>query len=303
MKSPRRSDQAKKLCLGSAQWGLPYGIANKTGQPDLTAVGEILRLASNAGIESIDTAHAYGEAEFVTGHFADSFPGFSIYTKTIPLRLPEISHDDVSRVRDAFSQSLERLRRNKVQALLVHHGSDLLAHGGDILWNLLEDLRKEGQVAQIGVSVYAPDELREIAKRYPLQIVQIPASIYDQRFLRGILTPLRASGCEIHARSAFLQGLLLQDPAEFQPHFASIRDHHEKLLSYVRSAGHSAASAAIHFVLNQACLDRVVLGFEQANQLKEILSLLENNKDRPLFLESFAIEREEIVNPSLWPKQ
>ena len=52
-----------KLCLGSAQFGLDYGITNKKGKLDFNEVKEILGFAEDCGINYIDTAQDYGNAE------------------------------------------------------------------------------------------------------------------------------------------------------------------------------------------------------------------------------------------------
>jgi hypothetical protein len=39
-----------RLGLGTAQWGLEYGVANATGRPSAAAVAEMLDLGWSAGI-------------------------------------------------------------------------------------------------------------------------------------------------------------------------------------------------------------------------------------------------------------
>ena len=52
-----------KLALGSANFGLVYGLANQVGKIPQTELEKILAFAKEVGIEIIDTAHAYGDSE------------------------------------------------------------------------------------------------------------------------------------------------------------------------------------------------------------------------------------------------
>ncbi len=56
-----------RLTLGTVQLGLPYGIANQTGQPDYRTSLEIVAAALEGGINSFDTASSYGNGEQVLG--------------------------------------------------------------------------------------------------------------------------------------------------------------------------------------------------------------------------------------------
>ena len=56
-----------QVCLGTAQFGLSYGVTNTSGQVDEQEVRALLDEASSAGLSIIDTAQAYGDAEAVLG--------------------------------------------------------------------------------------------------------------------------------------------------------------------------------------------------------------------------------------------
>ena len=57
----------KRLALGSAQFGLKYGVANKVGRPTCREIKRIIATAKNAGIDTLDTAVSYGESERILG--------------------------------------------------------------------------------------------------------------------------------------------------------------------------------------------------------------------------------------------
>ena len=53
------------LCLGTAQFGLPYGVTNPAGIVSERDVRSILTIASNTDVQWLDTAQAYGSSEEV----------------------------------------------------------------------------------------------------------------------------------------------------------------------------------------------------------------------------------------------
>ena len=52
-----------KLALGTAQFGMKYGVANKHSDFSLEKISEILQYAKKNNINTLDTAVSYGEAE------------------------------------------------------------------------------------------------------------------------------------------------------------------------------------------------------------------------------------------------
>jgi len=295
---------SSRLGLGTAQWGVPrYGVAG-SGRPTAETVAEMLRLGRTHGIDLLDTAHAYGDAEAVIGGVQSCVGDeLRIVTKTMAVRAPRISIEAVTAVVAAFAGSLTRLRRQRVYGLLVHHSNDLLAQGGDRLWAAMEDLRSEGKVAKIGVSVYDPEQLEAIVQRYAPTLVQLPLSVYDRRFERTVLlAALKRADIEVHARSAFLQGLLLLGADELPLYFAPIRAHHASFHAHVRALGVSPLAACLGFCLAQASVDRVIVGCEALEQLAEIIAAAEAAGSPDLPLDVDSLDDAQFLDPSRWPQ-
>jgi len=284
-----------KLALGTAQFGAAYGIAG--AGPLSEAEAELaLRLAAEAGIDTLDTAAVYGDSETVIGrspHRAD----FRIVTKLPPVT----EREPRDFVRRSVASSLERLRVERVHGLLVHRADDLLGVGGDALWSALAALRGEGLVKCIGASVYGPDELATLNERYGPDLVQLPLNVLDQRVLSsGLLPAMRAAGTEIHARSPFLQGLLVmpagQRPAwtaRWQPELAAVDD-------WVEASGLPAEGACLQFALRQEDVDRVVVGIDGTDQLKGLLEQSGNMAMLPP-ADPLACNDEDLILPCRWP--
>lgn len=137
------------LALGTAQFGMAYGIANQQGEVSLEEVGEILTIAKDAGIDTLDTAMSYGESEGKLGQIG--VHNWKVITKlpAVPQRCFGISNW----VKASVADSLKRLKIEKLYGLLLHHPQDLLQDYGEELYNALQSLRSCGIVKKIGISI------------------------------------------------------------------------------------------------------------------------------------------------------
>ena len=130
-----RTVATERLVIGTAAFGQPYGATNTRGQVPETIAGEVLERASALGIDTIDTAPAYGAAEALLGRLPQA-RRFAVVTK---FNLPGETkgRDTATAVVEELCRSLRDLDRRKVDALLRHRGSDLLGpHGDDLLRGL-----------------------------------------------------------------------------------------------------------------------------------------------------------------------
>lgn len=290
-----------KLGLGTAQFGMDYGISNTRGKPGEDEIRCTLDVARAAGIQVIDTAHAYGQSESALGRNLPSEHDFRIVTKTLPLRTETISATNIRQVNSAFHSSLERLHQPAIYGLLVHHASDLLAKDGEHLMSALVSLKSRGLVSKVGVSIYDQPELDAILSRFPIDVVQLPFNVLDQRLLESeTLQRLSEAGIEIHARSIFLQGLLLMDPEKLGTHFMPAKDSLKRLHEFARANGRTPLELALHFATSRKEIDCVIIGVNHHEELADIISA---SRQLPLMddYSGFAIRDETILNPARWP--
>lgn len=290
-----------KIGLGTAQWGMNYGIKNVDGKPQLSEVKKILHNAQLHSIGLLDTAFAYGESEQILGLLAQQTDTFRIVTKTYPIQKNRISHSDVEIVLASFYNSLNKLKREKTYGLLIHHTRDILAEGGDRLWNSLQELKGLSLLEKLGVSVYDPGELEEVLSRYDIDIVQLPINIYDQRFLKNeILKACKNMSIEIHSRSCFLQGVLLIDPDRLPERFEAVKKLQEQLYHEIHNLGLTPLQACLNFSLLQPYVDQTIVGCETFSQYEEIVAASEILEFDYAFLEKFHVDDRLVINPSLW---
>ena len=139
-----------RLALGTVQFGLPYGIANQAGQVSRTEANAMLQLALANGIDTLDTAIAYGDSETCLGEVGSQ--GFRVVTK-LPA-LPDNCADIGDWVQQQVNASLSRLGVVEVYGLLLHRSEQLLGSNGVELYQALQALKDNGQVQKVGVSIY-----------------------------------------------------------------------------------------------------------------------------------------------------
>lgn len=292
-----------KLGIGTVQFGMPYGISNAGGVPAPHEIREILRYAAECGVHYLDTAALYGESERALGEAVDPGANFRIVTKTPKAAAAEVTERDAESLREHFQRSLERLRASRVYGLLIHDADDLLKPGGDRLFSAMANLRDQGLVSKIGASVYSGAQIDRLSGLYPLGLVQVPVSVLDQRLLAGgQLRRLKEKGVEIHARSVFLQGLLLMKREELPAHLAAARPWLDRVNALASAAGLTPLEAALQFVLGLPELESVMVGVCSRAQLEELVRAAK--KKGPADLRSLAqgcaCEDETIVNPARW---
>jgi aryl-alcohol dehydrogenase-like predicted oxidoreductase len=288
-----------RLALGTVQFGLAYGVSRDGGRVPLEEARAIIALAARNGIDLIDTAAAYGESEEVLGDVAGEGSPFSIVTKTLPIRADAIDASAIERVEAAFHKSLQRLRRQSVDALLVHDARDILSPGGDELWKRLEKLRDQGLTKKLGVSAYDRSEIDAAVSRFPVRIVQAPASAFDQRLvIDGTFARLASQGVEVHARSLFLQGLLLMTAEAVDAKLPCAAGPIRVWRNRLAESGVSALSAALGFALRQPAIHRMVIGVHSTAHLAECLAALEEAPS--LDYARFASNDRDVVDPRRW---
>jgi len=290
-----------KLGLGTAQFGMPYGISNRLGQTTDEEVARILSLAAEKDIRVIDTAAGYGNSEEAIGRAVESsWPGFRIVTKTPQFRLPAISESEANLVESAFRESLGRLKRPTVYGLLIHYANDLLVPGSDTLWNRMQCLKTSGLVEKIGVSVYHPAEADDLIERRQLDLIQLPLNLLDQRFLKsGCLQKLQRLGVEIHVRSVLLQGLLLMNAHELGDYFNPVKPTLQLFQQFCQERRISRLEAALGFVCHLPQIASIICGVNNSGHLFQLIEAAQHA--RSIDFSGFAFEDTRILTPSLWP--
>ncbi|GAB2952575.1 hypothetical protein GCM10027048_17170 [Hymenobacter coalescens] len=286
----------QKLALGTAQFGLAYGINNTQGRPDDATVAAVLGAARNAGLTLLDTAAAYGVSEARLGEWLSRDPrSFEVVTK--------VAAAEPEAVLAAAQASLQRLRRPHVYGLLFHDFGAVQQQPA--AWQGLRAARAAGLAQRIGISLYHPWQAEWLlAEGWDVDLVQLPFNVLDQRFA-PLLPTLAARGVEVHVRSAFLQGLLLRPLGTLPAYFEPLRPKLQRLRQLTEAAGIPLEAALLLFAGTPPAVARVVIGVDTAENLRANVAaeqyLATFNALRPA-LQLLAEANEELLLPYRWPK-
>ena len=288
-----------KIALGSVQFGIPYGVSNNEGKTSKKQALSILNFAQKKGIRTIDTAPSYGDSERVLGKLFEG-EEWDITTKTLPFNSKSINEEQIEQLRSVFRESLVSLHKKSIYGLLVHSCNDLLKPGGEKIFREMERLREIGMVKKIGVSVYNSKQIAAILGKFNIDLIQLPINILDQRLVSGgQLTRLKNHGVEIHARSVFLQGLLLMSLKDIPSWFDPIRGSLELFHKKAKELNMNALQLSLGFVQSIKEIDKVVVGVNTLEQLNEVVSasLIKVDKNE---LSSISINDPSFLNPANW---
>ncbi len=283
-----------KLALGTVQFGMDYGISNTKGQVSVEEVEKILITAASHGIDLLDTGSVYGSSETVIGELlAKNQLKFKLVDK-----VPDLESYDYS-ISEALKHSLARLKMDKIDGLMLHNSADLTEQS----YAELSALKQQGLVDKIGISVYHTKPTFELEDRFPLDLVQLPMNLFDQRFFAtGCIEWLKGKGVEVHARSIFLQGLLLMPFGELPPYFHPYKPLFDKLDSLCKKSGLSRLAAALTIAHRHDEVDRLVFGVCSEAQLIEVLEAYEQAGKVTFDASELSCHEEGLISPFLWPE-
>lgn len=288
----------KKLCLGTVQLGLKYGINNELGrQPTKTESFAILQGALDSGIQYFDTASVYGNAEIVLGDFGLFQRGARVISK-----LPANIADNENDVMTACIESLRCLKADKLDGYLFHDAKDL--YRGKICQGMVK-VKEEGLVDNIGVSVYESDDALYAVERSEIDYIQVPYNVLDQRLDEcDFFVQAKKNGKKVFARSAFLQGLLLMDYAKIPTGVAGAKPLVKRFEQIAKRHHFSRLEASILFSYCHYGIDYVVFGVDTLRQLEQIMEVIKKaDRFKTCFNELHGLFRgieRKIIIPSLW---
>ncbi len=288
-----------KLAIGTAQFGLSYGIANNSGQISPEEGKLILDTAKRFGINTLDTAIDYGSSEQRLGEIGVA--NWRIISK-LPL-VPDAKNcfNRKKWIFEEVNQSISRLKVDSLYGLLLHRPAQLLEDGGDEIYDALQQFKKDGLVHKIGVSIYEPSELDMLYKLYKFDIVQSPFNIFDRRLLTsGWLARLNEDSVEVHVRSIFLQGLLLMPRKSIPSKFNRWLPIFDSWYKWLDNQGLSQLEACLKYTLSFPQISNVIVGFDSLTQLNEIVEASRGLK--PLRLYDFHIHDTDLINPVSWSR-
>lgn len=257
-----------RIALGTAQFGMNYGVTNETGKISPAEQQRLIDYFIRSNHSYLDTAPSYGDAEESLGKI------LALHQANIRVVTKGVFLDPSKSLKDQLRGSLRNLKRTSLYAFLVH---DFFRIPHALLPKLahdLQELRDEGLTLNVGASLYSPEEL-DLFLRYNVgNIIQIPLNPLDWRFPdSSLLTEARSRAIEIHARSLFLQGLLLADPDQLPAHLKALHHDIDRFRSFASSRSLTPLQACWAFARAQTSADVIIIGVEGLVHLRQHLEL------------------------------
>jgi len=281
-----------KLAVGTVKFGTNYGLINKK-KIYLNEIKKISKFINSKinNINLIDTAFSYGKSHKIIGR--TKLNKLKIVTK-----IRFLSKNKINYFNKNIDNLLKDLRVNKIYGLLFHDVKDAINKS---YLKLLLDLKKKKIIKKIGVSIYSPNDLKIILKLWKPDIVQVPFNIFDQRLVKsGYLDLLKKLKIEIHVRSCFLQGLLVnydRNKKKFKK-FQKWSDLLESWSGWCRNNNISKIEACLQFIKNYKKIDYLVVGFDNLKQLKEIIYTLDKKEIK--ITSKFYSSDLKLIDPRKW---
>lgn len=285
-----------KLILGTVQMGLDYGINNSSGKISLENSCTILSKAFELGIDTLDTAEAYGNAHQIIGNFH--------------LFNPEIKFKVITKVpHDVVALEIEQKIKTYIKDLNVDYLEVLMFHSFDSyeknrsIIAVLKNLKNHGIINHIGVSVYTNNQIEALLSDDNVTVVQMPFNMLDNESIRGdLMHKMKAKGKVIHTRSAFLQGLFFKEQFENNSITQKLSNQLIAIKNISKEENTSISNLALCYCLNQKNIDQVLIGVDSVDQLVANLKAVDYkmNQETLIKINALKVDNTDLLNPSLW---
>ena len=291
-----------EYCIGTAQFGMDYGIANQSGKPKQDEIDRIVEFAVESNIRYFDTAQSYGESETILGKAVSKLPDVH-NIRMISKLAPDLQESSSAIIIESVKSSLEKLNVGSLYGFLGHR---VEAINSDSFITAIEILKKDRLVIKTGVSVYTPEDALDAMKNPLVEILQIPFNILDGRWIdEGIIEKAQENNIQLFFRSIFLQGLIFLNKNELMSRKMNwAKTYLKEFNDLVQETPFSPLELAFGILTNVPGNNVIMMGIDSSNQLWENLRILEkikiDNKISDEWWSNLPVFPEKFLNPSLW---
>ena len=297
-----------RLGLGTAQFGLDYGINNPTGKVSYPQALKILEIACRYNINFLDTSRGYGTSEDVLGRaFRELGLEFIVSTKLdLPDNFRDLSDREIiEHSKTSLYRSLETLRLDSIPIYLLHF-YDYKTYRDGLIWNYVLEEMTKGPIRYPGVSIGGgPEEALACLEDSAVRVLQIPFNVFDQRWERaGVFQACAERNVILFSRSSYVQGLLLMEPDEAAVKVPVSLEFKKKLAEIAAAFAIPLKEMALRYVLGKEGLTSTIVGLDSPEQLQENLSILAggplDDQISARIESTYQNAPDELVNPGLW---
>jgi spore coat polysaccharide biosynthesis protein SpsF len=294
-------DIADVLALGTPQLAAAYGIADPPVPPSREAATMLLEHAWREGIRWFDTAQAYGDSEELLGSSLGDRTGARVITKLHP----EAAGASSAEVEQLLERSRRRLGGRQLWAVLLHRDRMLDEWDGE-LGQTLRRWREQGAVRHLGISVESVDTLPRALSLDGVEVVQLPASVFDRRAMRlDCVRGATASGKHIFIRSVFLQGLALLDVDRVRQLLPAAAPMVDALSRFCELHALERHQFALDYVRRRLPDATLVVGAATIEQLGQNCEAVRSEPCDPELCDAWdefwPSDDEDVIDPARWP--
>ncbi|HIM30619.1 MAG TPA: aldo/keto reductase [Planctomycetes bacterium] len=294
-----------RLTLGTVQFGLPYGVANRGGQTSYSDVVKILRVCLDGGVNCFDTAADYGTSEEVLGRALrelNALDRCNVVTKISALD-DEASRDPLlarQSIESSVRNSQRRLGLDTLPIVLFHRESDAP------YMEVLDSLVTRGWIDHVGISCGNDSgSARRLAEQERAAVLQLPSNLLDRRHRdSGIFQWAASHQVAVFQRSVYLQGLLLMDEVEIPQRLKEVLPVRRQLARIAEDAGMPLAELALRHAITDPDVTSLVVGVECEQQMIDNLRLFHRGPLPTDVLSAIDdVENnlpDEVITPSMW---
>lgn len=283
-----KTNLKKKFIIGTANFTQTYGVVPVNIRS--REIKKILSLAKKNGIYKIDTAEAYLKNNY---YFKKIDKIFKFSTKIIA----NSKWESLEFCEKKLQEHFKCFGKNKVETLLFHDNNILLTKKGNKIFKNLEFLKKKKLFNKIGISIYQTDYLKNLISNYNFDVVQCPYNVMDKRIITtGWFDKLKSEGKEIHIRSIFLQGLLVNPLVYKKRYFRKWQKIFIDWFQFLKIRNISPIDYCLSDLI-RFDFDKIIIGINNSNNLNEILNFKEINKNKMINLK---INDTKLIDPRNW---
>lgn len=278
-----------QIIIGVTQFGMQYGIFNKSHTNKRKKLKQILVFSAKKKIKSLYTSKYYGNANYLLK--SENLRNFHIYLKYKPKDLLN------SKFIYDLNKTKKYFKKNQL-FLMIDNFEKLDGKEASMIYRILINLKKKKVIKKFGYSIYSFRNLKEICKSFKPDIVQCSYNVMDRRLDENIKQQyFKKNKIEIHVRSIFLQGLLLVDPLKLPKKFLKWKKNFETFSDLMKYQNISKLSGCFNFVQRNKNINKILVGVDNLEQLLEIYNIKINKKIK--YPKNY-IKSEKLINPSLW---
>ena len=284
-----------EIILGSANFNQIYGITKNFIKKK--EIKRSFNLALKNNIRIIDTSPLYNKSEKIIGLLNND--KFKIISK-IPKIPRNIKKKNIKKwVKLKVSNSLKNLKIKKFECLLLHNVDSLLSKNGNEIYKNIKNMKRIGLTNKIGISIYDFNILDKILKKFKFDLIQAPFNILDQRLVTtGWLKKLKKRRIKVYVRSIFLQGILLLKHNQLPEKLKKLNKNLIIWENWLKKNKFKPLQVCISFVINQRQLDGIVVGYNNKNQLNQILK--QKKMKSSFSIPNLNIRNRKLIDPRKW---